>query len=70
MALSAWNLRAQAILNDADGKRRAYDLPERELAPRGVHIKAQTLDGPGDMPVVSVGSSPGNVLRRTNPRRT
>jgi hypothetical protein len=69
MTLFAQNLSTQAIWNYADGKKRSYDLHERELAPRGVHIKAQTLDGPGDMPVVSVGSSPGNVLRRTNARR-
>jgi hypothetical protein len=70
MTLFARNLSAQAILNYAHGKKRAYDLHERELEPRGVQIRAQTLDGPGGMPGVSVGSSPGNVLRRNNPRRT
>ena len=70
MTLFAQNFSAQAIWNYADGKKRAYDLHERELAPRGVQIKAQMLDGPGDMPGVSVGSSPGNVLGRTNPHRT
>ena len=69
MRLFARNFSAQTISNYAHGKRRAYDLYERELAPRGVQIRAQTLDGPGGMPGVSVGSSPGNVLRRTNPRR-
>jgi hypothetical protein len=70
MTLFAQTLSAQAIWNYADGKKRAYDLHERELAPRGVQIEAQTLDGPGSMPGVSVGSSPGYVLRRTNTRRT
>ena len=70
MTLFARNLNAHAIWNYAHGKKRAYDLHERELVPRGVQIKAQTLDGPRGMPGVSIGSSPGNVLRRTNPRRT
>jgi hypothetical protein len=70
MSLFARNFSAQTIWNYADGKKRAYDLHERELAPRGVQIKAQTLDGPGGMPGMSVGSSPGNILRRTNARRT
>ena len=70
MTLFARNLSAQTIWNYADGKKRSYDLHKRELAPRGVQIKAQTLDGSGGIPGVSVGSLPGNVLRRTNPRRT
>jgi hypothetical protein len=70
MTLFARNLSAQAIWKYAHSKKRAYDLHERELVPRGVQIKAQTLDGPRGMPWRSVGSSPGNVLRRTNPRRT
>jgi hypothetical protein len=70
MTLFALNLSAPAIWNYADGNKRAYDLHDCELAPRGVQIKAQTLDGPGDMPGVSVGSSPGNVCRRTKTRRT
>ena len=70
MTLFARNLSAQAIWSYAHGKKHAYDLHERELVLRGVQIKAQTLDEPGGMPGVSVGSSPGNVLRRTNPHRT
>jgi hypothetical protein len=70
MTLFARNLSAQAIWNYARVKKHAYDLYERELAPRGVQIKAQTLDEPGGMPGVSVGSSPENVLGRTNPRQT
>jgi hypothetical protein len=70
MTLFARNLSAQAIGKYAHGKKHSYDLLERELAPRGVQIKAQTLDEPGGISGVSVGSSPGNVLGRTNPRRT
>jgi hypothetical protein len=62
MTLFALNLSAPAIWSYADGKKRAYYLHDRELAPRGVQIKAQTLDGPGGMPGVSVGSSPGKRL--------
>jgi hypothetical protein len=69
MTFFARTLSAQAIWNHSDGKEHAYDSPEHELTLRGVQIKAQTLDEPGGMPGVSVGSSPRNVLRRTNPRR-
>jgi hypothetical protein len=70
MTLFAQNLSAQAIWKYAHGKKYSYDLLERELAPRCFQIKAQTPDGPGGIPGVSVGSSPGNVLGRTNPRQT
>jgi hypothetical protein len=70
MTLFSGSLSAQTIWKYAHGKNHAYDLHERELAPRDVQIKAQTLDGLGGMPGVSIGSSPGNVLRRNNPRRT
>lgn len=70
MTLFARNLSAEAIWKYAHGKKYSYDLTERELAPRGFQIRAQTPDGPGGMPGVSVGSSPGNVLGRINPRRT
>jgi hypothetical protein len=69
MTLFSRNLSAQAIWNYAHGKKHSYDLHERELVLRGVQIRAQILNRPGGMPGVSVGSSPGNVLRRTNPRR-
>jgi hypothetical protein len=40
MTLFAQNLSAQAIGKYAHGKKYSYDLTERELAPRGVQIKA------------------------------
>ena len=46
MTLFARNLSAQAIWKYAHGKKRAYDLHERELVPRGVQIKAQILNRP------------------------